>query len=66
VILIPTRQGIASRPTGTFPPLVEQKRYVLVALLKFAVSLQVANVLKHFALPVAVDAHGEVPDVRMQ
>ena len=63
---MPTKQGIASRPTGTFPPLVEQKRYVLVTLLKFAVSLHVAKVLKHFASPEPVAVHGAEPNTLAQ
>jgi len=63
---MPTKQGIASRPTGTLPPLVEQKRYVLTVLLKFGVSLHEIKVLKHFASPVPVAVQGDVPNALAQ
>ena len=66
VILIPTKQGIASRPTGTFPPLVEQKRYVLTVLLKLVWSWHEINVLKHLASPEPVAVHGAEPNTLAQ
>ena len=64
--LMPTKQGIASRPTGTLPPLVEQKRYVLTVLLKLVWSWHEINVLKHLASPEPVAVHGAEPNTLVQ
>jgi hypothetical protein len=59
--LIDFRHGIASKPTGTRAPFGLQKRYILVVLLKLAVSLHDANVLKHLASPVSIAVQGATP-----